>query len=196
MRGTTTWTDRRFQRLLERYNQQFWEGKLADWRVALCPPHGLYGECDRKKPCLYIQPEACINDRQVRATLIHEMSHAATNGSHGALWRAEMTRVRADGAPTEPLDFLVPYTARWIVTSFIDAARSGERCWEAVWTELAPSFELCGPDGRPTGRRASRIRTQCKRFFDLAVAKGDLNQFRAKRRAGTVHRDTGVGRRL
>jgi hypothetical protein len=79
------------------------------------------------------------------------------------LWRTEMIRVQAAGAPTEPLDFLDPYERlRPIVTSCIEYAQGGEP-WEATWP-LVENFEISRAE-------ALQFRTDCKRFFDRAVAE-------------------------
>ena len=40
----------------------------------------------------------------MQETLIHEMAHAATDGTHEEKWKAEMARLRRQGAPTADVD--------------------------------------------------------------------------------------------
>jgi hypothetical protein len=40
LKGAAMWTERRLQRLFDKFNEQFWEGRLADWKVELCPRLG------------------------------------------------------------------------------------------------------------------------------------------------------------
>jgi hypothetical protein len=99
------------------------------------------------------------NDGEVEATLVHEMAHAVQppEEGHGARWLAEMNRLRAAGAPTDPLDFIPDYDKnRLLVTSFIDAARSG-----ASWGEAANC--LFEDDVEP------EVYNTCKYFFDLEL---------------------------
>ena len=101
----TVWTERRLQRLFKRYNKRFWQGGLDNWTVDTDESHceGLYGHCDGKGRTIHVRVSAHTSDRSVRATLVHEMAHAATNGDHGTQWRREIERLKAAGAPTESL---------------------------------------------------------------------------------------------
>ena len=166
----TTWTDERLQRLFQNYNRKFWKGQLAGWIVNAEENHYVaQGYCNRKTKCISVRWEAHRTDMEVRATLVHEMAHAASSVYHGRVWRNEMGRLKKAGAPTSPLDFLVPYTARKIVTTFMDAAYSGDS-WEETVAEMGGFYELCHMDGTPVSRRAARILQQCKKFFLLAAA--------------------------
>jgi hypothetical protein len=157
----TAWPNRRLADLFRRYNRRFFNGRLREWIVTSTGKfHGHYGQADLRHKVLFVQIPAHSTDEGVRATLIHEMAHAATNGAHGRLWRTEMQRLHVAGAPTEPLDFLVPYSARDIVTSFIDAAAEGA-AWEEAWAFLGRGWE--DPHGEPRMNRA--IENQCKSFF-------------------------------
>jgi hypothetical protein len=140
------------------YNRRFFNDRLSGWTVTADDNHpGTYGYSDRKTKQIHVRFYTHRDELGMRATLIHEMAHAATNSGHGTKWRQEMERLRDAGAPTEPLDFLVPYSARDIVTSFIDVARSKGASWEealSLWEPLAP-----------------RILRQAKKFYDLERAR-------------------------
>jgi hypothetical protein len=104
---------------------------------------------------VYVCIEDHAGDRDVRATLVHEMAHATGSMEHDDAWRMEMKRLRSAGAPTRPLDFLVPYTTETlvIVTSFMDAAEAGVS-WQEALNDL-------GDDVLP----------ECRRYFKIAERK-------------------------
>ena len=73
-----------------------------------------------------------------------------------------MKRLQAEGAPTEPLDFLVPYSCRDIVTSFIGAAKGCET-WDEALADLGEGWY----DERGKSRlQDPRVLRQCKHFFE------------------------------
>ena len=112
-----------------------------------------------EKRLIFVRVYAHRNDDEVEATLIHEMAHATLppEVGHGARLAAEMNRLKAAGAPTDPLDFIPNYDEnRSLVTSFIDAARSG-----VSWEE-ASDF-LFEPDMDPD----PELYSVCKHFFEL-----------------------------
>jgi hypothetical protein len=153
-----TRTDRRLQRLFAGYNRKYFSGVLSRWSARFSDDHpGLYGYCDRKHKHVEIRLSAHCSDRAVRATLVHEMAHAATSNVHGPRWRREMERLRAWGAPTEALDFIVPYTAsvRSLITSFIEVAKAGAS-WEEALAELGDCDEMRSPQV---------FRQQARKFF-------------------------------
>jgi SprT-like family len=156
------WTNARLQATFKKFNREYFCGMLQDWAVAFdegCL--GLYGYADPEKLRICIRLSEHSGDHDVKATLIHEMAHAATteDDAHGDRWASEMHRLRAAGAPTNPLDFIPDYDKnRWLVTSFIEAAESG-----ASWEEASSS--LLEPDTSP------ELRNVCKHFFNLHPAE-------------------------
>ena len=91
------------QKLFERYNRRFWEGKLAGWTVSEvhCSdggPRGDLGHTDNEAQEIFIQIGLPSAER--RDTLLHEMCHAATPSDlcHGDLWQKEMLRIDKLGA--------------------------------------------------------------------------------------------------
>ena len=156
-----TWTAARLRRLFDRYNSKFWNCRLQNWEVTFsesCP--GLMGHCDDETKRISIRLSVHTNDRGVRATLVHEMAHAATSGDHDEVWLSEMLRLKKAGAPTEPLDFLVPYEARSIVTSFMEYATNGVG-WDEALDELGVGLDAV-------------VLAQCKRFFTIEKRKKRL----------------------
>jgi hypothetical protein len=140
LNSAPTWGSARLQRLFDRYNERFFGGQLAGWKAVEFD--GADGEC--KGQC---SPEAkqlriCIaghdTDRKVRATLVHEMAHAVTNDKdHREAWLAELKRLRREGAPTDPMDFFVPYygEAHVLVEDFVNAALAGVS-WEEAFNTI------------------------------------------------------------
>jgi hypothetical protein len=168
----TVWEDSRLMSQFERYNLRFWSGRLEGWSVIESEEcAGTYGECDPSRRLILVRPWKHNSDFEVRATLVHEMAHAASNRDHDEKWRMEMMRVKALGAPTDALDFLVPYDEmRSLVTSFIDAARS-DACsgWREARNFLA--YDLINARANPTDEAAARKLQICKRFFERELSR-------------------------
>ena len=175
--GLTVWEEPRLMKLFERYNHRFWSGKLEGWSVTsreMCA--GLYGQCDPSRSLILVRLSTHDSDFGVRATLVHEMAHASCGLDHDEKWRMEMMRVKAVGAPTSALDFLLPYDEmRSLVTDFIDAARSDSSLsWYEASNFLAR--DLVGFCGNPTDGIAARKLQICKRFFETERRRSERNQ--------------------
>jgi hypothetical protein len=92
------------QKLFDRYNRRFWNGKLSGWtavEVHLCEAsgfHGEYGATDMEYRHIHIQ--IGLSPAEKRKTLLHEMCHAATpeDEIHGPSWQTEMLRIAKLGA--------------------------------------------------------------------------------------------------
>jgi hypothetical protein len=158
------WDSQRLQRLFDRYNERFFGGRLVGWTVV--PFSGkvkgaighCHGQCVDEMKQIRICGTYHESDREVRATLVHEMAHAVTSGEHEDEWPAEMKRLRRAGAPTDPLDFIVPYRDKATVEEFVQAARTGvswKKAFDRIFFE-EPSMELA---------------KQCRRFFLRAERK-------------------------
>jgi hypothetical protein len=79
------WTERRLQRLFGHYNRRFWRKRLPIVHIRICELDGNQGEFDRKKREIRIDMRSYASDRQIRATLLHEMAHLASRkAGHGA----------------------------------------------------------------------------------------------------------------
>jgi hypothetical protein len=162
------WPEKRLQRLFQRYNQKFWNGRLAGWMVQDSPDiPSIYGYCSSSKTKrIYVRVEAHKSDRHVRATLIHEMAHAATYRGHGGRWLLEMQRLKRAGAPTIALDFLKMPSGkvrRRIVALFMEYAEAG-LSWDEAMNELRDSI--------PFRRGTAEFLRTCKKFFNLAKREG------------------------
>src|ERR1700680_4722535 len=89
----------KLQNLFDKYNQKYFKGALADYKVIQSDRYGGLGMCRRKQREIHIQ--AGLAGRKLRETLLHEMAHANSNGQHGKSWLAEMYRLARAGAPTK-----------------------------------------------------------------------------------------------
>jgi hypothetical protein len=92
------WGEKRLQWLFDRYNRKHWRGRLPRYRIVPTALECL-GQCHYRKRIIEIGPSRHESDRHVRATLLHEMAHAAAPGSrHGLEFFAEMERLLRRGA--------------------------------------------------------------------------------------------------
>jgi hypothetical protein len=121
-----SWSDRRLQRLFDRYNRRFFNCQLSSWTVscsaedvAVLKRQGFGGWCDFETKRISIAVGDFDWDYQVRRALVHEMAHATTlDGDHfgGEPWSEEMQRLRRAGAPAQDpvryVRFLRRHTAR------------------------------------------------------------------------------------
>src|SRR5262245_57451661 len=86
--------------LFQRFNQQYFNGRLPEYRIILSElGFGCHGECRKKERELYI--DASKHGEELTKVLLHEMAHAAVpRKGHGKAWLAEMERLANMGAPT------------------------------------------------------------------------------------------------
>jgi SprT-like family len=92
------WGEQRLQSLFERYNRIYWHGRLPHYNVTPAILECL-GRCYWRRRIIEIDPKQHKSDRHVRATLLHEMAHAATAGTgHGLEYFAQMERLLRRGA--------------------------------------------------------------------------------------------------
>jgi SprT-like family len=98
----TLWSNERLRLLFERYNRIYWRGKLCGYRVVLADlsEKRAIGYCYRREKRIEIDPNQHTSDRELRATLLHEMAHAAAREpGHGVRFFAQMERLIRLGAP-------------------------------------------------------------------------------------------------
>ena len=86
--------------LFQKLNQQYFEGRLPEYRIVLSESLGSgCGRCDKKKREIHLN--AMLLGDELTKVLIHEMAHAAVpRAGHGTAWLAEMQRLANMGAPT------------------------------------------------------------------------------------------------
>jgi predicted metal-dependent hydrolase len=96
----TNWSNERLRHLYERYNRIYWRGKLSGYRIVLAGLEEPLGTCDYRKSFIQIDSNKHTSDRELRATLLHEMAHAAAREpGHGVKFFAQMERLIKLGAP-------------------------------------------------------------------------------------------------
>jgi hypothetical protein len=88
---------------MERYRRRYWpkSRRLPAYRIHVATVERGYGEIDPKEQVLRIDISAHTTDRQVRATVLHEMIHAAVGVGHGVQFWADMERLLKMHAPIE-----------------------------------------------------------------------------------------------
>lgn len=92
----TIWTEKRLKHLFDRYNARYWGGKFPQYTVVISDlaAQDCLGFCHVKERRIEIDSYAALDDREICATLLHEMAHAATPGDgHGPSWQGEMRRL-------------------------------------------------------------------------------------------------------
>jgi hypothetical protein len=105
MSTKTIWTEQRLRRLFDRYNKTYWRGKLSHYAVRVRTLDDCVGICDYKSREILLNIDVHHDDRRIRATLLHEMTHVAAPKSgldgHGYKFWAETERLLRQGAPIE-----------------------------------------------------------------------------------------------
>jgi hypothetical protein len=90
----------RLQRLYDRYNQRFWDGRLQKYSLRVDDTLEFMGLCNTTQRLILINPTKHPTDTGVRSTLLHEIAHAAAPGDgHGYKFWAEVERLLQQGAP-------------------------------------------------------------------------------------------------
>jgi hypothetical protein len=77
---------KRLQRLFDRYNRLYWQGKMPVYGVIPATlEENTCGRCDYVKRLIQIDPVKHKHAAQLRGTMLHEMAHAsaAQRGSRG-----------------------------------------------------------------------------------------------------------------
>ena len=93
-------TDEQCQRLFDAYNVRFFAGRLPRYRILRTDKYGRgeHGLCRKKQREIHLGTG--LKGAKLKEVLLHEMAHAATRGTHGKPWLAEMLRLAKMGAPT------------------------------------------------------------------------------------------------
>lgn len=103
----TRWSNERIRRLFQYYNVKYWGGRLsAEHTVVVGRCENAYGTYSEKTLTITIDAKEARNrgNRHVRATLLHEMIHAAVRSKpgedpHGYRFWQELERLLRLGAP-------------------------------------------------------------------------------------------------
>ena len=100
-----SWTEQRLTRLFAHYNRLYWRERLPRVRVRIAELEGLHGQWVPENDEIRIDIASHLNDREVRATLLHEMAHVAEwprrkpNSNHGFTFWGEIERLLRQKAP-------------------------------------------------------------------------------------------------
>lgn len=101
------WTDRRLNKLFAFYNRKYWDGQLKSFAVTGCNvrtlrARGAMGSCDSVNKLIMVDIPAHKNEKELRATLLHEMAHAASGKdtiAHGYQFWAQIEMLLQKQAP-------------------------------------------------------------------------------------------------
>jgi hypothetical protein len=163
-------TERQCQALFDAYNRRFFRGRLPAYRVLLSNQFGtgLHGMCRRKEREIHLGTE--LRGADLRKRLIHEMAHAASNGGHGALWQAEMRRLKRLSATHEDPDaYSDPaqtITPRQIATGeFYGAGLETNTAWSSARAQIGLMYGLTDDRGRAESKYTSWILRMCRKEF-------------------------------
>ena len=108
------------QEVFRAFNVQYFSGRLPEYRILVVNdvtdwqgkllgdpdfPYAVTGFIDFSGRRIVIGVRAgLVPGATIEGTLLHEMAHAATDGEHGDLWKAEIARLLLLGAPVNEFD--------------------------------------------------------------------------------------------
>ena len=98
----TNWTHKRLNRLFERYRVLYWprSRRLRTHGIQISPLEGACGRWDGEQRILHVDVSKHPSDREIRATLLHEMIHAVVGrAGHGAPFWEQLEFLLARRAP-------------------------------------------------------------------------------------------------
>ncbi len=159
------------QKLFDRYNRKYWRAQLPRYTVVISTRwHGGY--CAKRLRVIFIHPDIAADDQRAKRTLLHEMSHASAPSGHGKLWKAEMRRLKRQGAPILETDITeyessenVP-TRSDILQGFYDAGLElPDETWAAMRRSLGYQHGLVDDLGRAEDRGVARFVEKCRHKF-------------------------------
>jgi SprT-like family len=100
-----TWTQSRLERLYRYYNRRYWQGRLPVYYIRIvCLADGTLALCSSKaKRRISIDVAQCRSDRELKASLLHEMCHVAArrpnadayarHGGHGRAFYRQLHKL-------------------------------------------------------------------------------------------------------
>jgi hypothetical protein len=98
----SAWSNRRLSILFDAYRLKFWPSRrrLKSFRIEIATLDDAYGRCDFERKILLINVDAHPSDRELRATVLHEMVHAVVGrGGHDAAFWQELEYLLSRCAP-------------------------------------------------------------------------------------------------
>jgi hypothetical protein len=165
-------TQRQRQELFEIYNRRFFEGRLPAYRIVVGNRYGtgngLHGFCRKKEREIHLDPR--LRGVELKKVLLHEMAHAATRGTHGKQWLAEMFRLAEMGAPTREdwkayQDQAQTLGPKNIAAECYDAGVETDLSWSSVRSRCGRENGLIDDRGRSVSTGASNTLLLCGKEF-------------------------------
>ena len=100
----STWTDKRLQRLFQRYRLRYWprSRRLQRYQVTFAELDDYFGQCDTRQRLIELDLRRHPSDRELRATVLHEMCHAVAGPAskgHDSLFFAQLEYLLSEQAP-------------------------------------------------------------------------------------------------
>ncbi len=84
--------------LYREFNQQFWNGRLPEYRVMFHSLSGnVPGECLTDRRLIRIDPSLKSKPDALRRVFLHEMCHVGTGTGHGKKFQAALMRLAKQG---------------------------------------------------------------------------------------------------
>jgi hypothetical protein len=110
----------KLQGIFRAFNVKYFSGRLPEYRILVVHDvperqrelfddptlaHAVTGFIDFSGRIIVVGVRAgLVPGATIQGTLLHEMAHAATDGEHGDLWKAEIARLVLLGAPVDEFD--------------------------------------------------------------------------------------------
>jgi hypothetical protein len=111
----------KLQEMFQAFNVKYFSGRLPEYRILVVfdvaywqterlgylvsEPYAITGFIDFWGRIIVVGVRAgLVPGVTIQGTLLHEMAHAATDGEHGDLWKAEIARLVLLGAPVDEFD--------------------------------------------------------------------------------------------
>lgn len=143
-----TWTNELLTALYTEYNTLYFGGHLPEFKVLMAdlnPASFVGGICwgrvDMGQGRILLTVQFHPNDFEVGTSLLHEMAHVARcvqaeDGSHNAVWKAEIERLWQAGAPM--------HRDGWVLWPEACVVVGESEVWE--WEDDDPRWYECQPD--------------------------------------------------
>jgi hypothetical protein len=152
------------------------------WRISTKSRRNVHGHCDRERRVIAIVIQHSDPDER-DSLLIHEICHAAANGSHGKVWQRRMEKAakRADELGRNVLAKLL----RKVIVNYQEFAEGREQAYQTIqdWLNAEPDLTLAQAKrslADLTGLLVSEISTKLRRVEKVfSEAKREAQEARA-----------------
>ena len=110
------WNQQHLQNAFAQFNQQYFAGRLPPYQVrkaaaSRAEKAGWLAHHYPRRRLIEIRHD--LTQKDAIGLLLHEMAHAASVGSHGLVWKSEMTRLLGLGAPLAESDLYPIAIQEW-----------------------------------------------------------------------------------